>query len=372
MAEVSDFRHDLSDEGSVWRKRCEHWLVQGDPPNKPRGRRERNGEPLILCGHGSSLRVDKHTLLIRDGRTHYPQKPDEIRFFKGDLALPPRIILLGGSGAISFDALSWLSDQKIPLIRISGNGNVVAAVTASGYSADGKKVRWQIETRADEKRRIEFSADLVRQKLGNSIITLDKFIPRTASQQKAISKTKSALASLSDKPPEDVTALRTVEAHCAMAYFAAWKSLPLSWTATTRRPIPDDWRVFTSRTSLANGHKLKNVNASHPINALLNYAYTVLQGLLQIQAVADGYDPTIGIMHHGRREAPAFVFDVMEPMRPVVDRAILTLVQSERLHAVDFTIRSDGVCRLNPQLARRMAALVQGAMPLRDLPARSR
>jgi CRISPR/Cas system-associated endonuclease Cas1 len=43
-----------------------------------------------------------------------------------------------------------------------------------------------------------------------------------------------------------------------------------------------------------------NRNASHPVNAILNYAYTVLQGEIQIEAVAEGYDPTIGIMHEGR------------------------------------------------------------------------
>jgi CRISPR-associated endonuclease Cas1 len=128
--------------------------------------------------------------------------------------------------------------------------------------------------------------------------------------------------------------------------------MPLNWKATGRRPVPGDWRVFTSRTSLANGRKLKNVNASHPVNAMLNYAYAVLQSELQIRAIADGYDPTIGIMHHGRREAPAFVFDLMEPERPIVDRTVFKFVQSEKLHPADFVIREDGVCRLNPEMAR--------------------
>src|SRR6516225_2201007 len=118
-------------------------------------------------------------------------------------------------------------------------------------------------------------------------------------------------------------------------YFAAWKEISLKWAGTSRRPIPEDWRRFTSRTSLANGHKLKNVNASHPLNAILNYAYTVLQSRLQIEAVADGYDPTTGIMHQGRRGTPAFVFDLMEPERPVVDAAVLAFVQSQTLHAAD-------------------------------------
>ena len=33
---------------------------------------------------------------------------------------------------------------------------------------------------------------------------------------------------------------------------------------------------------------------------MLNYAYTVLEGEVRIKAIADGYDPTMGIMHEGR------------------------------------------------------------------------
>ena len=56
----------------------------------------------------------------------------------------------------------------------------------------------------------------------------------------------------------------------------------------------------------------------------------------------------------GRRP---FVFDMMEPERPKVDRAMLSFLKSEALHPADFTIREDGGVRLNPELARRVAGL---------------
>jgi hypothetical protein len=39
-----------------------------------------------------------------------------------------------------------------------------------------------------------------------------------------------------------------------------------------------------------------------------------------------------------------------------VDRAVLVFPKSEVLHPADFTIREDGVVRLNPELARRVAS----------------
>lgn len=40
-----------------------------------------------------------------------------------------------------------------------------------------------------------------------------------------------------------------------------------------------------------------------------------------------------------------------------MDRAVLAFLRSEALHPTDFTIREDGVVRLNPELARQVAGL---------------
>ncbi len=53
-----------------------------------------------------------------------------------------------------------------------------------------------------------------------------------------------------------------------------------------------------------------------------------------------------------------FIFDLMEPERPKVDRAVLDFVRATVSDPADFTIRSDGVCRLNPEMARMIVARV--------------
>jgi CRISPR-associated endonuclease Cas1 len=360
MAMDAEIKYAISDdEDQAWLERCNHWITADERSGHRRGRRERNAEPLILTGQGVSLRVDNGALLIRDGFTHYPQTQKTYRFFKGDLALPSRILLLDGSGSISIDVLSWLSEQTIPLIRIRWNGEVTCVIGGSSFSADREKVRWQRETRADRRRQMEFSTDLVRRKIENGISTLQTVFSPAPQREAAIRKADQALEVLARATPQDVPSLRSIEAQCASTYFGAWRGLRINWKGTSRRPVPDDWHTFTSRTSLANGRKLKNVNASHPVNAILNYAYTVLQGELQIKAVADGFDPTIGIMHKGRREAPAFVFDLMEPERPNVDRVVLDFVQSTTFHPADFVVTAAGVCRLNPEMARSVADTIR-------------
>jgi len=47
----------------------------------------------------------------------------------------------------------------------------------------------------------------------------------------------------------------------------------------------------------------------------------------------------------------------MEPQRPLVDRKVLEFVQAHTFHPADFTIRSDGVCRLNPEMVRHVVSV---------------
>ena len=145
----------------------------------------------------------------------------------------------------------------------------------------------------------------------------------------------------------------------ANEYFRAWSGITLKWKALKQRPIPDDWYVYTSRSSLRERLRV-NRGATHPVNAMLNYAYGVLVSQTQIGLIAEGYDPTLGIMHDRESDRggyPAFALDRMEPMRPVVDRAVLHLISSTTFTGADFSIQPNGVCRLNPELARRVAQL---------------
>jgi CRISPR-associated protein Cas1 len=68
------------------------------------------------------------------------------------------------------------------------------------------------------------------------------------------------------------------------------------------------------------------------------------------------------------RQLPAFVFDLMEPERPKVDRAVLDFVKGHVFDPADFVIRADGVCRLNPEMARMVVARVSSEWTLQLRP----
>jgi CRISP-associated protein Cas1 len=113
---------DLNADDTQWATRCSMWQARVEKTSTRRTKRAKPPPALILAGHGVSLRVDNGALTIQNGFTHYPQQREIIRYFRGDVSLPERIILLDGSGSISFDVLSWLAEQKVSFIRIDWKG----------------------------------------------------------------------------------------------------------------------------------------------------------------------------------------------------------------------------------------------------------
>jgi CRISP-associated protein Cas1 len=347
---------NLDADDTQWATRSVMWQARAAKVSARRTKRAKAQPALILAGHGVSLRIENGSLTIKNGFTHYPQQREIIRYFRGDVALPERIILLDGSGSISFDVLSWLAEQKISLIRIDWKGDIVSVAGATRYSANPFRVRWQLETRESPEQRNQFCRSIITRKIEATIITLEKSIPRSDKWERAMKSAYAALSRLDENPPEIISELRALEANCAASYFRSWVGVTIKWRGTGRRPIPDNWRSVGQRSSPY--HLGGNRNAAHPVNAILNYAYAALESEIRIKAIADGYDPTLGIMHEGRDGSSKFIFDLMEPERPRVDRAVLDFVKGYVFGPADFVIRSDGVCRLNPEMARMVVAKV--------------
>lgn len=340
----------VDQDDAAWADRSEYWRSI-EPGGRDRRRKYRHGEPLILCGHGVKIRVDHDTLLVRNGFTHFPQQAEQFRFFPGDPNLPDRIIILDGSGGISFDALNWMAEQEINFAQLNYRGQVKFSGN-SGQAPKPQIVRWQLEIQeTDAARKIQ--RQLVEQKLKASIETLAAIFPGLPTTDTAIRQIRRELGKIQSLPRS--AAYRTIlglEGLAAAAYFKAWHQTPLKWKNLSRRPIPPNWKEIGSRNMNWQKH---GANARHPVNAMLNYGYAVLLGRIAIELAAKGFDLSIGIAHSGRRNPKALIYDFMEPLRPIMDRAILEFALSQTFEPGDFTINRRGGCRLNPQLAKIVA-----------------
>ena len=304
------------------------------------------------------LRINHGALEVRNGSTHYPQQREEWRFFRGDQRRPSRIVILDGSGAITLDVLAWLAEQDIPLVQLDYRGNAISSIGNIHRSgAHPELMRAQLLAAHDPKRSIAIATFLVREKLIRGSAALSDLFPRSPERDGALAQLKTDIARLAKAWTGDLTGLLGVEGKGAEVYFNAWHGMPITWKGVGKHPIPADWHSVGHRRSRGNVSK----SARHPVQAMLNYGYAVMESQARVEAVKVGLDPMAGFLHQlriDRLDRPGLVLDVLEPMRPEVDRFVLRLVRGDKFSTSDFTLSRDGTCRLHPQLARRVVAMV--------------
>jgi hypothetical protein len=106
----------------------------------------------------------------------------------------------------------------------------------------------------------------------------------------------------------------------------------------------------------ANRHPLRpRLTSRYRLNALLNYLYALLEAETTLALHAAGLDPGLGIWHTDERHRDSLALDVMEAVRPAVDRYVLDPLTQTTFRARDFHETGRGVCRILPPLTHRLA-----------------
>ena len=74
------------------------------------------------------------------------------------------------------------------------------------------------------------------------------------------------------------------------------------------------------------GSDFRRDRAAEDHNRLLNYGYAVLRASTARAIVAAGLHPSLGVHHHNKYNAYCLADDLMEPYRPIVDRAVAEII----------------------------------------------
>jgi len=85
-------------------------------------------------------------------------------------------------------------------------------------------------------------------------------------------------------------------------------------------------------------------------NRILNYGYAVLRAIVARAVCAAGLHPSLGVHHHNRYDAYCLADDLMEPFRPIVDRAVVKWLET---HEPDAPLDREGKAALLESLTRR-------------------
>jgi CRISPR-associated protein Cas1 len=314
----------------------EHPRFQMRPHPNPRRRAPR---PLVhvATGYAISVHVSRGRLIVEDGVGRERRRSEY-----GRTDRLSRLVIHGSTGSVTLDAVRWLTATGAALVHLDHAGELQATTAAVG--SDNPALRRAQALAAGGSVGLTITREILSAKIdGQREVagTLDADAASALERHRADLDVCKALDEL-----------RSVEAHAALVYWAAWRGVQARFATRDAARLPVHWTGFTQRVSVLTGTPRV---ATDPICAILNYLYAVLEAESRIALVAVGLDPGIGILHTDQRARDSLALDLMEAARPAVDAYVLDLLGQRPLSLKDVHEAATGQCRLLPRLTRELA-----------------
>lgn len=296
---------------------------------------------LVLSGYGLRISVQRRHLAVADGVGRDRRSGTLHRATSG----LKRLVVIGHTGFITLEAVRWLHDAGVAYVQVDSDGRLMASYASLGTNDVRLRLAQALATTSDVG--LGVAKRLISDKLEAQRSVLEHAVPGSAASAQLIAEALDHVngATIADE-------LRWCEATAATAYWNALADTPLRFVRAELTRVPAHWRVFGSRHSPLTSSPRKAIT---PAGAILNYLYAILESETRIALIARDLDPGVGFQHSLQRFRSSLAYDVMEPVRPAVDRFVLELLAARVFSVKDFVETRDGSCRLTPDLARVLA-----------------
>ena len=298
---------------------------------------------LVADGFGLAIRVERGHLVIEDG-TGSERRVRRLPRITRDVR---RIMILGHTGHITLEALRWCANVGIALVQLDTSGRILSLSAVPGL--DDSRLRRAQAAALGTDTGLAIAQSLLTAKVGGQAS-----VARTMLNQYLLADQIGAVGDqLADAPSTDE--LLQLEARAANLYFSGWTNrVNVSWATRDAAKVPSHWHTFTSRDSVITRGRTPR-RATNPINALLNYCYGIAEAECSIALATVGLDPGLGVLHADRKARDSLALDLLEVVRPDVDRYVLDMLTRRHFRAADFCETPDGQCKLMPPLTHDLA-----------------
>lgn len=325
----------------------------------------RNPRSIVtVVGHGVRLRVRRHQLEITDG---FPlETPQKTRKVTRAVDRVDRILVLASSGWTSLDVLSWATTNNASIISCDQTGRLRWVVLPGAGGVARGPLRRSQALAIVEPTGLILARYLFGEKIRRQAVLLDEYADRVRDHQTRLGLTSTTFSDTAGflrtqllpriETAGSVETLRQLEAEAASSYWVAYAGLGVRFGPPSYdRIVPGHWRVFPGRHSVLSRGRSPQF-ATDPINVCLNYGYALLEAETLIAIYSAGLDPALGLMHVDDDGRMNFAYDLMEPLRPVVDRCVLDLILTHTFRAGELWLLRDGRTRLDQEFAATLRA----------------
>lgn len=295
---------------------------------------------VVLAGYGIRVSIDRGHLILEDGICDDRRAGRFPRVHHG----LQRVIVIGADGFISLAALRWMADQNISFLMLERDGSVL--LCTSPVAASDTRLRRAQACAQHSPSAVDIVRELIRMKLaGQEELVREKL--HNAAAADSIARFNSQLEAAST-----IDAIRFVESHGAGIYWTAWQAVEVEFPKSDLPRVPNHWKTFGTRRSPISGTSRR---APNPVNAILNYLYTLLESETRLAITALGMDPGFGLLHVDHSTRDSLVYDLMEPVRTHIEAYVLDWITRSPLKRSWFFEQRDGTCRLMADLTVQLS-----------------
>lgn len=269
--------------------------------------------------------------LRRDNENVLISVDDQVRF-RIPIHNLESIVTFGYTGA-SPGLMALCAARGVSLAFLSPSGRLLAKVVPPVKGNVLLRKR-QYEISDDVSINLELARNFVFGKIFNSRTVLKRFVRDHSSRhgvihlQQASSQLETSISRVQTANSLDV--LRGLEGEAARVYYNVFDHLILEakdvfyFSGRNRRPPLD------------------------PTNAVLSFLYSLLANDCASALDTVGLDPQVGFLHRIRPGRSSLALDLMEELRPyLVDRQVLSLINTRQISEQDFFLKETGAVLLN-------------------------
>jgi len=232
--------------------------------------------------------------------------------------------------ALAAGVLGLVAEKQVSLVVLNTRYPDRTAVLSGTVKGDVHRRLSQYRLHQDTKARLYWAIILVKVKLFRQRQLLMRLLERRADLRLALTRgiyglTQLCLSFTNDKCPQSLESLRGTEGAGAAIFFKAYMqafAANLKFTGRNRRPPKD------------------------PVNVCLSLSYTLCYHESVNAIKTAGLDSSLGCLHEPYYHRDSLACDLMEPLRPLVDKWVYQLFQQQKIRSEDFSMNESG-CELH-------------------------
>lgn len=287
---------------------------------------------LYVDRRGVSLEYDSEAIVFREREERIGTVP----------IAPLQRVVLRGDVTIRASVLGHLGAAGVGVLILSGRKGEPTLLLPRMHSDARLRVR-QVLASQDENTCLQVGLQLINAKTLGQRLLLEELLQRRPDAHLGLTASiRQVVAGLESlKLADSIESLRGKEGAIARGYFSGLAAvLPpaLGFSGRNRRPPRD------------------------PFNAVLSLGYTLVVAEAAMLALERGMDPYVGFLHDLAYGRESLACDLVEPLRPAIDRFVFDLFGARALRQEDFS-NAEGGCVMGKAARVRFYAAYEEAVP---------